>query len=157
MLLLHELEEGAFRIRSRHDDFRVELIAILEDDAHRPSAFDLDLLHTRTDPDLDSKRLRRVVDRAADPARTILGKPPGAEGPVDLTHVMVQQHIRRPRRARTQERADDPTGCLRAFQPIGLEPLLQQVRRGLCGESGDHVQFLFREAFCVLADLEQTK
>ena len=69
----------------------------------------------------------------------------------------MEQHIRRPRRARTEERADDPAGGFCAFQRVGLEPLFEQVRGRLRGEFGNGVQFFFGETRRVLTDFEQAQ
>ncbi len=47
--------------------------------------------------DLGPKRFRRAGDGTTDPAGAAFGKAPGAEGTVDLAHVVMQQHVGRPR------------------------------------------------------------
>ena len=64
-----------------------------------------------------------VRDRAGAAAR----EAPGAERAVDLAHVVVQQHVRRARRAHAQERADDPRRRHRRLEHVGLEPLVEEV------------------------------
>src|SRR5215212_4200041 len=116
MFPLHKLQERALRVGSRHHNFGVKLVAVLEDDTDGSSTRNLDLLHACIDSDLHSERFRRVKDRTADSARAVLGKAPGPEGTVNFAHIMMEQYIRRPGRARTEERADDPAGGFRAFQ-----------------------------------------
>ncbi len=62
-------------------------------------------------------------------ARAALGDAPGAEGAVDLAHVVVQQHVGRARRAHAQEGADDARGRHRGLERLRLEPALQEVGR----------------------------
>jgi hypothetical protein len=150
-----ELQEGPLGIGRREDDFGIEFLAALERDtrAARPRTLDDDLRNRTIDPDLGPQRSCRVGDGAADPAGAALGETPGAEGAVDLAHVVMQQHVSRPRRARTEEGADDAAGGLGAFERVGLEPLLEQVRGGLRDQLGDGVQFLFGQPRRVLASL----
>ena len=157
MFRLDELQEGALRVCSRHHDFGLELIAVLECDSNSASILDDDLLHACVDSDLHPERFRRVQDRAADSARAVLGKAPGAERAVNFAHIVMEQHIRRPRRARTQERADDPAGGFCTFQRVGLEPLFEQIRGRLRGELGNRVQFFFLRARRILTDFEQAE
>ena len=74
-----------------------------------------------------------------------LAEAPRAERAVDLAHVVMEQNIRRARRARAKERADDPTGGFGTFQCVGLEPLFEQIRGRLSREFGDSVQLFFRK------------
>ena len=157
MFRLDELQEGALRVGGGHHNFGIEFVAVFEGDTHRASVFDLDLLHACVDSDLHPKRFRRVQDGAADSAGAVLGKTPGAERAVDFAHVVMEQHIRRPWRARTEERADDPAGGFGAFQRVGLEPLFKQIRGGLRGEFGDGVQLFFRKTRRVLTNFEQAQ
>ena len=54
---------------------------------------------------------------------------PGAEGAVDLAHVVMQEHVGGARGAHAQEGADDPAGRHGGLQDVGLEPLVEQVHR----------------------------
>ena len=90
MFLLDKLQEGALRVGGGHHDLGIEFVAIFKDDTNSASTLDLDLLHARVDSDLHPKRLRRVIDRAADTAGTVLGKTPGTERPVNFAHVMME-------------------------------------------------------------------
>jgi hypothetical protein len=155
IFLFHKLEERTLWVCSGHHDSGCEFIAVLENHAHGAPTPDLDLLHARVDSDLHPERFCRVENGAADSARAVLGKAPGAERTINFAHVVMKQNVRRPGRARTQECADDPAGSFRAFQRVGLEPLFEQIRAGLCGELGDGIQFFFREACRVATDLEQ--
>jgi hypothetical protein len=77
--------------------------------------------------------------------------------PVNLAHVVMQQHVRGAGRTRTEERADDAAGRLRALERIELEPLIEQVGGRLRDELGDAIQLLLGQALRVLAELEQAE
>ena len=95
--------------------------------ARPPSRY---MRHGSVGTDLDAKRARGAGDRRRDTAGAVLREAPGAECAVDLAHVVMQQHVRRARRTRSQERADDAARRLRALQRVELEPFVQQVGRG---------------------------
>ena len=67
----------------------------------------------------------------------------------------MQQHVSRPRRARTEKGPDDAAGGLGAFERVRLEPLFEQVRRRLRDQLGNGVQFLFGQSRRVMTELEQ--
>src|SRR5688500_16881995 len=55
ILLLHELQEGALRVRGGHYDFGVEFVTVFKDNTYRTSVLDLDMLHACVDSDLHSE------------------------------------------------------------------------------------------------------
>ena len=79
--------------------------------------------------DLDSELARRIGDGVGDRAGAAAGKAPGAEGAVDLAHVVVQQHVGGARRAHAEEGADDARGRHGGLEHVGLEPLVEKVDR----------------------------
>ena len=72
---------------------------------------------------------RRRGDGVRDGAGAALRQSPGAEGAVDLAHVVVQQHVGRPRRSHAEERADDARRGHRRLEHVGLEPAIEEVHR----------------------------
>ena len=155
VLRVDELQEAALGIGGRHHDLRVQLVAVLERHAGRAAAVHDHLLDGGAGADLDAERARGARDRRADAAGAVLREAPGAERAVDLAHVVVQQHVGGAGRARPEERADDAARRLGALERIELEPLVEQVGRGLRHELGDPVELRFAQARAVLAELQQ--
>ena len=58
-----------------------------------------------------------------------LRKTPRAKRPVDLAHVVMEQHVGGAGRPHAQERADDARRGHRRLQDVGLEPLIEEVGR----------------------------
>ena len=72
-------------------------------------------------------RRQRGRERLGDRAHAAARETPGADGPVDAAHVVMQQHVGGTRRARPERRADDrAAGHVRLDDPA-LEVLIQQV------------------------------
>ena len=71
----------------------------------------------------------RGGNRVRDRAGAAAGQSPRPERAVDLAHVVVEQDVRRARRTHAQERADDAAGRHRRLEHVGLEPLVEKVRR----------------------------
>ena len=120
----------------REDRGRLDLLAGLEHDAGRAAVADRDAGDRRLGPDLRAERCGRARDRLADAARAAARDAPGAERAVDLAHVVVQQHVRRARRADALERADDAGRGHRRLERVGLEPLVEEVRRRSSSSAG---------------------
>ena len=103
-----QLEERLPGVEARQHDVGVDLLAAVEDDAGRPVAVD-----DRCAPPAprSGSRRRASARRSAmafdDAAGAAPRDAPRAERAVDLAHVVVQQHVRRPRRAHALERPDD--------------------------------------------------
>ena len=95
-------------------------------------------------------------DRLGDRSGPALGEPPGAERAVDLAHVVVQQHVRRPGGPRTHERADDPARRLRRLEHVGLEPLVEKIGGAHRHQLVERVEMLLARATEMLAELEQS-
>ena len=114
---------------ARDHDVGVQLVAALETTPVARPSFDLDARDRRLGADLHAGLAGRAGDGHADGAGAAAREAPGAEGAVDLPHVVVEQHVGRARRAHAQERADDPRGRHRGLQGVGLEPLVEHVGR----------------------------
>ena len=82
----------------------------------------------RLGADLRAQGLGRTGDRVGHAAGAALGDAPGAEGAVDLAHVVVQQHVRGTGRPDALVGADDPRRGHRGLERVRLEPLLEEVR-----------------------------
>ena len=126
---LEQVEEGDLRVGGAQHDRRVDLLTTLEDDASGAIADDPDPRDGRLGPDLGAERLRGPGDRHRDAAGPALGDAPRAERPVDLAHVVMEQDVRRPGRADALIRPDDPGRGHRRLERVGLEPLVEEVRR----------------------------
>ena len=117
------------RIERRQDRVGVDLLAGLERDADRATALDDDGGDRRVRADLGPERPRRAADRVADAAGTTLGDAPRPERAVDLAHVVVEHDVRGARALDPLVRADDPGRRHRRLERIGLEPLVEELRR----------------------------
>ena len=124
---LHEVDEGAAHVDRGQDRVGLELLAGFEDDAGRAPAPGADVGDRRFRADLHAIRPRCTGDRVRDAARAALRDAPGAEGAVDLAHVVVEEHVRRARALDALERADDPRRRHRRLERVRLEPLAQEV------------------------------
>ena len=83
----------------------------------------------RARADLRAGRARGARNRAAHRTVAALCESPGAKHPVDLAHVVVQQHVRGPGRARSEQGADDAARGLGRLERLGLEPFVEVVGR----------------------------
>ena len=119
--------EGQMGIQAGRHDARRDLLAVLEPHAHGAVAREQDLGDGRVGADLDPGLARSRGDGLGDGAGAAAGQPPRAELAVDLTHVVVQQHVGRARRAHAEKRADDARSRHGGLQHVGLEPLVQEV------------------------------
>ena len=106
-----------------------QLLAVLEYHAGGAAALQQDARDGRVGADLDPEAPGGAGDGLADGAGPAFGESPGPERAVDLPHVVVQQHVRRPRRAGSEKRADDPARRLGGLERVGLEPLVEVVGR----------------------------
>ena len=95
---------------------------------------------------------RRIGDDSADRAHAAARKSPGTKRAVELAHVMMQQHVGRPRRARSHESADNPARRHGGFEDIGLEPFVEKIRRAHRHELGEIVKQLFAQDAKMVAD-----
>ena len=68
---------------------------------------------------------------------------------------MMKQHVGRARRARSEESADDPARRLRRLEHVGLEPLIQKIRRAHRHQLDERVEALAAQAAEVFTELEQ--
>src|SRR3989442_463985 len=71
-------------------------------------------------------RLDNSVRNGSGPAT---GKAPGAECAVNLSHIVVEQHVGGPGGAHAQESPDDAGSCHGRFEDVGLKPLAEKIGR----------------------------
>ena len=96
--------------------------------------------------DLGPRLAGRGRDRLRHGSGAALREAPRPEVPVDLPHVVVEQHVRGPRRTRPEEGADDPARGQRGLQHVGLEPLLEEVGRAHGHQLGEKVELVGLQA-----------
>ena len=127
ILGLDHLEEGPFGIQGRNHDGRSDLVPVLQGHPHSLAVLHDDLRDAGLRPDVRTKAPRGARDRLAHAAGPAPGEPPGAHGSVDLTQVVVQQHVRGAGRSGPQKRTDDPAGRHGRLQRLRLEPLVEVI------------------------------
>ena len=118
--------------RGSTDDDTIEafdFVAVVEDDAGRAPVAGEDSADGRLRANLDTRLARRGRNGIRDRAGAPLGESPRSERPVDFAHVVMEQHVRRARRAHTLKRADDARCRHRRLQHVGLEPLIEKIGR----------------------------
>ena len=127
-LRLDELEERAPRVESGYHDRRANLVAVREHHAGRAAVPDDHAFDVRVRADLraEARAAALAIDSLIAPVPPFW-KAPGAERAVDLAHVVMQQHVRRARRARAEERADDAARGLGRLERVELVPLVEVV------------------------------
>src|SRR5687767_3149379 len=112
------MKEGAPGIEAAHDEWRAQLVAVLQRDTNSAVAGEQHPLHRRIGPYLGAKRFRGARDRVRDRAGAPLLKAPGAECSIDLAHVMVQQHVRGAGGAWSKKSSDDAARGFRRLQRV---------------------------------------
>ena len=127
---LEEVEEGDLGVGRGEDVGRLDLLAVLEDDAGRLAVLDDDPRNRGLGADLGAEGLRGAGDRVGHAAGAALRDAPGTERAVDLAHVVVEQDVGRAGRVDALVRADDPGRRHRGLERVGLEPLVEEVLRG---------------------------
>ena len=120
--------DGAARLRQGDlAGFGRNLIPVFQHHPRGPAVLHPHLRHSRLTTYLRAERLGRTGDGVGNAAGPPFGKTPGAKSAVYLSHIMVQQHIRRAGRARSQIRADNPAGGHCPFERVRLKPLAQEI------------------------------
>ena len=92
---LEEVQERDLGVGRGEHDGRLDLLAALQQDAGGAAVAGDDLPDRGLGADLGAQGLRGAGDRVGDAAGAALGDAPGAEGAVDLAHVVVQEHVGR--------------------------------------------------------------
>ena len=116
-----------FGIGVADDRLAVDLLAGFQRDADGLAVLDDDLLDLGIDADLDAGLFGRGRDRLADRAHAAAREAPGADLPVDLAHVVVQQHVGRARRIGPERGADDGGCGGEALPARRLEILVEEI------------------------------
>ncbi len=136
-----QLQVQQLRIDVGDDALRGDLAAIGEHDADRAAALGQHARDRLVGEDLDAARDRFARHRLRDRAHAAERVAPLPALAVDLAEDMVQQHVRRARRVRAREVADDRVEAERRLDRVGLEPAVEHVARAL-GEQVEHVAAL---------------
>ena len=142
---VNELREGQPRVHGRRHDRTVDFVAVLEDHAGGAAVVDPDSADRRPGADFDAGLQSGCGNRVGDRAGPAFCETPRSERSVDLSHVMVEQHVRRAGRTDPLERADDARRRHRRFQHIGLEPLIQKIGGAHRHELNEPVACIGRE------------
>ena len=127
VLGVDHLQEREVGIDARRDDRRVVLVAGGGGDSDRFAVFDQDLRDADLRLDLDTSFASSVGDGVGDGAGAAARESPGAKCAVNLSHVVVQQHVGGAGRAHAEEGADDSRGRHGGLEHVGLEPLVEEV------------------------------
>ena len=154
LLRIDEAREREARVETRSDEGRRDLLAAFERDADGAAILHDHLGHRGVGADRGAEGARTACDRFADRPGPALLKAPRPKRAVDLTHVVVEQHVGRPRRPRAEKRPDDAARRLGRLQGIELEPLVEVVGAAHRHQLVQRVEFFGPEAVEVLAELE---
>src|SRR6266542_7025338 len=100
----------------------MNLVAVCKYNAIRRAILHQDLCNRCFRANLRTGLARRVADRIGDCASATARQPPRTKCAIDLSHVMVQQHVGCARRSYTEEGADDSRSGHRRLEHISLEP-----------------------------------
>src|SRR5207245_10729825 len=125
--LLDHLEERPLRVGAGCDDLRVELLPAHQFYANRTAVLHQDASHLGIHPDLRAEEAGRAGDRLTDHPHPAADVAPRTVRAVDLTHVVVHQHVRGSGRTRPEHRADDAARAEARLDPIRFEPLVEVV------------------------------
>ena len=143
---VHQAQERDLGVRGRDDHWRVDRFTAGQLHPRDPAVLGADARDLRSGPDLGPERPGRPGQRPADRAHAAAREPPGG-----LADVVVQHHVRGPRRPRAGPRADHAGHGQQAQQRVALEVPVEQVRDA-AREQPDHVD---RAAFADAPKLEQ--
>ena len=153
--LLQQLQIGALGIEAGDDGLGLDLLAVRQRHAHGLAVADQDLLDLGRGADLHAGLGGRRGDGLADAAHAAAREAPGADLPVHLAHVVMQQDIGRAGGIGPQRRADDGGGGGEALPARILEILVEEVADGHGPEADDLVHLLLAHAGELGGDLEE--
>ena len=92
-------------------------------------------------------------DGFGDATRTTHLRPPGREGSIEVTHVVVKQYVGGSRRFGSEERADHTAQTVVRAHDVCLEVLRQEILGAHRHDFGKGVEGVLSEALHVLAEL----
>ena len=104
---LEQAHERQSRVQARDDDVGRQLVAVFQHHSLGLVGADSNACDLHLRADLDASGARRTGDRVRDRTGPAALQSPGAECAVDLSHVVMEQHVRRSRRSHAQKRPDD--------------------------------------------------
>src|ERR1700690_217145 len=104
---VHHFQKGEIWIYARGNHRSANFFAAIQDYAFGPPILDQNFRDDSFGANFYAGFARRVGDGIGDCAGAAAAKAPGAEGPVDFAHVMMEQDVGGARRAYAQESADN--------------------------------------------------
>jgi len=128
---IHHIEKGTLRIEIRDHNIGVILIAILQGDTNCPAIPDQDTIDIRIAENLSAKGLIRLRKRTGDGTHTAAGESPGADIAVNVSHVMMQEHIGCTRGVNPQRCADNTAAGQVRLDDISFEIFLKVIAHTL--------------------------
>jgi hypothetical protein len=131
------LQECDPRVRRRHHDIGLQLLAAFEDHAHYAPVSLQDTLDRCVDPYLRAELLCRTLQGFGDGPHTSPWVSPGAETEAGVPDLVVHQDVRRPRGRRTSPCPDDAVDRHRTLYLRRLEPVVEQVPGAHRHQSGE--------------------
>ena len=131
-----QLQEGAAGVTTGEYGAGRELAAVGQDHAPGGPLFNDDLGDRGLGADGGAGGDGGAGDGFGDGAGAPAGETPGAEGSVDLAHVVVQKHVGRAGGTHAEHGADDAGDAHGRLEDVGFEPLVEVV----CGAGGHQLE-----------------
>ena len=127
VFFIHDVEECPAHVKVGHHNGGAHLFTTGQG---HPGGFAVahnDLLDLGLFADFAAKGLQRTGDGIADPTHAAPGEAPGADVAVDLTHVVMQQHVGTSGRVWPKGRADDAAAGQGGLDHVTFEKLVQVI------------------------------
>ena len=134
---------------------RLDLVAVLQDNADGLAILHQHLLNAGVGSDLAAVFLQRTGDGIRDGAHAATGQAPGADAAVDIAHDVVQQDIGGARRVNTERRADDARAGHRGLDQVVLEIVFEILGGAHREEAHVLVDLLFTQCPELLGEEQQ--
>ena len=126
---IEEAQEGPVRVEARSDLVPENFLAVVEDHPGDAAGTGQDPPHPGAAADLGPEAAGGAGERLRHRTHPAAREPPRAGSPVELPHVVVEQHIGGSRRGDAEEGADDPARRQGGLQGFRLEPAVEVVAR----------------------------
>ena len=127
MFWFDHLQEGEIRIDAGGNYGRKVFVAGCGRNAYGLAVLDQNLRDADFGLDLHASFAGRIGNRIGDCACSAARKAPGAEGAVDLAHVVMKQNVSRAGRAHAEKRSDNSRRRHGGLEHVGLEPLVEEI------------------------------
>src|SRR6266851_3046014 len=95
-------------VHARRDDGGADFVAVFENDSGGAALMEKNSCDSGFRADFSAGFARGAGNGVGDGTGAAAAEAPGAEGAVNLAHVVVEQNVGRAGRANAEERADDP-------------------------------------------------